>query len=126
MSVLTVYYNPRCSKCRNALAFLDENKEKYNYTTKNIVYEKEPPSREQLELIADYSNLRSKPESEKAYKTFVRSDAAHLTSSWDDTFALLEKDITKIERPFIVDYNKKKAVLGRPDVSVIEAFLKEL
>lgn len=125
-TTLSIYHNPRCSKSRTALAYLENNKDKYNYDVDIILYQKETPTREQLEKLSSYLGLTSKAESAKPWKVLLRPDAQKLVSSWEETYELLESDAKHLERPFIVDFEHEKAALGRPDLSDVEALVQNL
>lgn len=126
MISLSIYHNPRCSKSRNALAYLEQNKEKYNYDIDVILYQKEPPTRAQLEKLSGYLGLTEKDESAMPWKILLRPDAQKLASSWEEAYRLLETDPKHLERPFIVDFQHAKAALGRPDLSDVEALVQNL
>jgi arsenate reductase len=124
MTVLTIYHNPRCSKSRSALKYLEENAG--SYTVETVLYQKTGPTREQLEKLSNYLGLTSKPDSEAPWKILLRPDAKKLVNSWDETFELLEKDPNHLERPFIVDFENERAALGRPDLTDVEALVSSL
>lgn len=126
MVSLSIIHNPRCSKSRNALAYLEDNKDKYNYDVKVILYQKEPLTREQLEQLSNYLGLTAKDDKSEPWKILLRPDAQKLVSSWKETYELLEKDPKHLERPFIVDFENGKAALGRPDLSDVEALVQSL
>jgi arsenate reductase len=126
MVSLSIFHNPRCSKSRNALAYLEENKDKYNYDVQIILYQKDPLSREQLEKLSTYLGLTSKEESTQPWKILLRPDAQKLVSSWEETYDLLETEPKHLERPFVVDFENERAALGRPDLSDVEALVQNL
>lgn len=126
MVSLSIIHNPRCSKSRNALAYLEDNKDKYNYDVKVILYQKEPLTREQLEQLSNYLGLTAKDDKSEPWKILLRPDAQKLVSSWKETYELLEEDPKHLERPFIVDFENGKAALGRPDLSDVEALVQSL
>lgn len=126
MVSLSIIHNPRCSKSRNALAYLEDNKDKFNYDVQVILYQKEPLTREQLEKLSNYLGLTAKDDKTQPWKILLRPDAQKLVSSWEETYELLEEDPKHLERPFIVDFENGKAALGRPDLSDVEALIQNL
>lgn len=126
MTSLSIYHNPRCSKSRNALAYLEQNKDKYNYDIDIILYQKEAPTRAQLEKLSSYLGLTLKDESTMPWKILLRPDAQKLVSSWEEAYQLLETDAKHLERPFIVDFKHGRAALGRPDLTDVEALVQNL
>ncbi|KAI8886533.1 hypothetical protein K501DRAFT_283737 [Backusella circina FSU 941] len=124
MTVLTIYHNPRCSKSRTALKYLEENAN--NYTIETILYQKTGPTRDQLEKLANYLGLTNQPDADAPWKILLRPDAKKLVNSWAETYALLEEDPNHLERPFIVDFENERAALGRPDLTDVEALVNNL
>lgn len=123
---LSIFHNPRCSKSRNALAYLEDNKDKHNYNVQIILYQKEDLTRQQLQLISDYLGLTEQEESKEPWKVLLRPDAKKLASSWEEAFELLEQDPKHLERPFVVDFENKKAALGRPDLEQVEELVQSV
>lgn len=119
---LSIFHNPRCSKSRNALAYLEENKDKYNYLVQINLYQKETITRDQLTQLVDYLGLDKK---EASWKILLRPEAQKLVSSWDEAFDLLVEEPKYLERPFVVDFEQKKAALGRPDLTDVEALVRD-
>ncbi|KAI8080112.1 uracil phosphoribosyltransferase-domain-containing protein [Gilbertella persicaria] len=123
MTTLSIFHNPRCSKSRNALAYLEQNKDKYSYDIQVILYQKQSLTREQLSQLSEYLGLANKP---SGWKTLLRPDAQQLVSSSEEAYALLEKEPQHLERPFVVDFENKKAALGRPNLDAIEKLVSSL
>ena len=104
---MKIYHNPRCSKSRQGVAFLEELNQKFEI----IDYLKSPVSEEELTDLIKLLNI--------APIDLVRKNEA----IWKENFkgkTLSNLEIIKamvefpklIERPIIV--NGKKAVIGRP------------
>ena len=104
---MKIYHNPRCSKSRQGVAFLEELNQKFEI----IDYLKSPISEEELTDLIKLLNI--------APIDLVRKNEA----IWKENFkgkTLSNLEIIKamvefpklIERPIIV--NGKKAVIGRP------------
>lgn len=119
---LSIFHNPRCSKSRTALAYLEENKDKYDYLVQINLYQKETITRDQLTQLVDYLGLDKK---EASWKILLRPEAQKLVSSWDEAFDLLVEEPKYLERPFVVDFEQKKAALGRPDLTDVEALVRD-
>jgi arsenate reductase len=110
---MKIYFNPRCSKCREALCIIEENGVKPEV----IEYLDETPSARELREVIHL--LGVKPHDiirtgEEVYKTkFKGKDLSD--EEWIQ--AMIENPIL-IERPIIVDGDR--AVIGRPPVKVLE------
>ncbi|CAO3655473.1 unnamed protein product [Mucor hiemalis] len=102
MVSLSIIHNPRCSKSRNALAYLEDNKDKYNYDVQVILYQKEPLTREQLEKLSNYLGLTAKDDKTQPWKILLRPDAQKLVSSWEETYELLEEDLNILNVPLLL------------------------
>lgn len=110
-----LYYNPQCSKCREALALLKEQ----GIVMEVVEYLKTPPSKEDLEtLVAQVDSLPA----------LVRiKDEKFMQDPFDvnlkeDVIANLLKHPSLMERPIL--QGKGKAVIGRPVEKILQ-FLKE-
>lgn len=109
----TVYHNPRCSKSRFALDYLDKANLKYEV----VEYLKETPTKEELEKIISMLDIRPEElirKSEAEYKENYKGK--QLTGSeWIDAMILFPK---LIERPIVIKNNK--AVIARPTERIKE------
>jgi arsenate reductase (glutaredoxin) len=110
---ITIYHNPRCSKSRQALAFLEET----GVHPEVVEYLETPPTRVQLEAIL--KKLRMKPEQlvrtgDELFKTKYQGRTLG-DEEWLD--ALVEHPIL-MERPIVV--KGERAVVGRPPEKVLE------
>lgn len=110
---MVIYYNPRCSKCREAVDILDGE----NCEIEIREYLKTPPTKKELkELLAKlgckpFDIVRQKEELyQKKFKNKKFSDA-----EW---IHLLCENPILIERPIVVD--GYKAIVGRPPALVLE------
>ena len=110
MKKVIFYSYPKCSTCRKASKWLDQND--INYQFVDIV--KEPPSKKFLKLaliqfsfdIKKIFNTRG-----KSYK-LIDSNIFELTKQ--EVIELLSKDGKLIKRPFLV-INNSKLILGFND-----------
>lgn len=129
MSGLTIYHNTRCSKSRTALSYLEENKEKDGYELTVCQYQKDPPSREILKTLSDYLGLADKDASTRPWDVLLRPEAKKKVGSLEEAWDLIEKDPNVLERPFVIDWDNKKAAIGRTvsgheDLSSVEALVE--
>jgi len=113
---ITIYHNPRCSKSRAALEWLQQNQSDSELTV--IEYLKDPLNRETVLEILD--ELQLQPEElvrrgEAKYKELKLKDS----SAGQLIDAIVENPIL-LERP-IVRYARQAAV-GRPLDNIIELF----
>lgn len=114
---MVIYYNPKCSTCRQAKVLLEENKCEFeirNYLT-------QPPSQKELkELIQKlgckpFDIVRQKePVFINEYKEKKITDA-----QW---IKILSENPVLIERPIVID--GKKAIIGRPPLKVLSLLQK--
>lgn len=111
--IITLYYNPRCSKCREALALLEEN----GREPEIIEYLKTPPTREELKAILRKLGMRPADivrKGEEIYKTQYK-DRELSDDEWLD--ALVAHPVL-IERPIVV--RGDRAMVARPPEKVLE------
>lgn len=115
MKTSTIYHNPRCSKCRAALALLHER----GVEPRVIEYLEHPPSVAELSVLlgrlgfTDVRQLMRKGEAEYAALGLgnpALSRAALLSA--------LAEHPQLIERPIFV--HEARAVIGRPPEKVLE------
>ena len=117
MKKVIFYSYPKCSTCRKASKWLDQNNIKYQFI--DIV--KEPPSKQYLELafiqfssdIKKIFNIRG-----KSFK-FIDFDILDLTKK--KIIELLSNDGKLIKRPFLI-INKSKLILGFKESEYITIF----
>lgn len=113
---VSLYYNPRCSKCREALCILEEQ----DIHPEIIEYLKTPPTEKQLKELLKKLGLKpiellrkKEPLFEKKFKNKKLSDA-----EW---VKVMCKNPILIERPIAIEGNK--AIIGRPVERVVD-FIK--
>lgn len=105
--MIEVLHNPRCTKSRQALQYLDDKNIAYD----TILYLKEPLDKSQLAAIIEKTGLKPIDVVRKTEK------------DWKENFKGKEMDDDQvleamlaypklIQRPIII--NKNKAVIGRP------------
>ena len=107
MSQFTVYHNPRCSKSRLALAYLDEKNEDYSV----VEYLKEPLSGKDIEDLLEKLNISAEELLRKGEKDF--NDHFRGKNLSQKEWARAMSDYPKLmERPIVVKGGK--AVVARP------------
>ncbi|WP_455223520.1 arsenate reductase (glutaredoxin) [Kaarinaea lacus] len=111
---VTIYHNPRCSKSRQTLQLLEDNK------VKPIVVEylKTPPSKSELKRILKMLHLKPRDllrKKEPEYKT-QGLDNSSLTDEQIIDIMLAHPKL--IERPIVVKGDK--AALGRPPENILK------
>ena len=111
---LVMYHNPRCSKSRETLQILEDNK----MTPQIIEYLEEPPSPEELKQIVKLLGgsvrdlLRT---TEAVYKDAELDDDA---LSDDEIIEAISEYPALLQRPIVIVGDK--AIIGRPPVKVLE------
>jgi arsenate reductase len=112
-----IYYNPDCSKCREALDLL--NGANCEVTIRN--YLNEPPSASELKVLVE--KLGCKPSdlvrrSEPLYTEKFSGDK-YTEEEW---LEILSENPILIERPIVV--NETEALIGRPPMLVLSLVKK--
>src|SRR5437016_12555567 len=112
---ITVYFNPKCSKCRTAHSILDERGVDATYYR----YLEQAPSREELERVMGLLGVDDPRQmmrtGEDVYKELGLADA--------DRDALLDamtKHPILIERPIVI--RGDRAVIARPPEKLLDLF----
>lgn len=108
----TIYHNPRCSKSRQTLALLEENK----LDIIIVEYLKTPLSRSELDQLHKQLQIEASQmirTKEAEFKT-----AAINLSDDDAVLDAIEQLPKLLERPIVV--TEKGAVTGRPPENVLE------
>ena len=110
---MIIYYNPMCSKCREAVQILEKNK--CEFTIRE--YLKKPPTKKELrELLA---KLGCKPLDiiRKKEKLFIKKFEKKKFED-EEWIQILIEHPELIERPIVID--GYKAVIGRPPELIID------
>lgn len=110
---ITIYHNPRCSKCREAMGVLEGS----DCEIEIIEYLKDFPTKKELKDLLMKLGLKpldiirtSEPLFEKKLKNKKFTDA-----EW---IQILIENPTLLQRPILVD--GYKAIIGRPVEKVVE------
>ena len=107
MKKVIFYSYPKCSTCRKASKWLDQNNISYQFI--DIV--KEPPSKKFLELALMQFSLDIKKIFNTRGKSFKSIDFDILNLTKKEIFELLSNDGKIIKRPFLI-INECKIILG--------------
>ena len=107
MKKIIFYSYPKCSTCRKASKWLDQNN--INYQLIDIV--KEPPSGKFLELALKQFSSEIKKIFNTRGKSFKSIEMDILDLTKKRIIELLSKDGKLIKRPFLV-INENKLILG--------------
>lgn len=104
---LRIYYNPRCSKCRDAVAIVHEQ----GYETELIKYLEMPPDKQELREIL--KKLQIKPVELIRQGEAIFKEKFSGKNLSDDAWleAMLQYPVL-IERPIVIRGNR--AVIARP------------
>ena len=110
---VTVYHNPRCSKSRCALAFLDDKGIEFEV----VEYLKTMPSKEEIKLLLEKLGIKAEElirKGELDYKENFKGK--NLTEiQWIEAMTKYPK---LIERPIVI--KNDKAVIARPTERILE------
>jgi arsenate reductase len=110
---MKIYHNPRCSKSRCALEWLQEK----SFEFEVVDYIKNPPKISEIKLILSQLNRNSMDlirKNETEFKEFIQGK----NLSEAEIIELMSKYPKLIERPIVI--NKGKAVIARPIEKLIE------
>lgn len=113
----TIYYNPRCSKCRQTLALLQEN----DIEPAIVLYLENPPSRGALTEVVRKLGLDPREivrfKEPVARELGLSPEDERSRTEWID---ILAGNPSLIERPIVI--HGDKAVIGRPPENVLGLF----
>jgi arsenate reductase len=113
LSDAKIYFNPRCSKCRDALALLHER----GIEPQVVEYLRTPPTAAELEAIV--AKLGIKPEQlVRNREPVYREKYAGKSLGDAEWIAAMVRDPILIERPIVITGNR--AVIGRPPSLVLD------
>ncbi|KAG0287125.1 hypothetical protein BGZ96_008906 [Linnemannia gamsii] len=115
---ITFFHNPKCSTSRNAQTLLQSaiTTTSSPVSIETVEYLKHPLTRDQVREILTFLDAEEHPE---VIKEFLRKDAPK-AETIEEAQEVLKKDPAMLQRPLVVDWNAKKAVIGRPAEAVLE------
>jgi arsenate reductase len=113
MSDATIFFNPGCRKCRDALALLQER----GIEPQVVEYLKTPPTAAELEAIIALLGIKPEQLVRKGEPLYQEKYAG---KTLDDAewVAAMVRDPILIERPIVIAGNR--AVIGRPPSLVLD------
>lgn len=113
MSEITIYHNPRCSKSRQGLQFLNER----NIEPQIRLYLTNPLTKSELSSLIDLLGIEPLDLVRKN-EAILKTEYKGKNLSDDDIIEAMVENPKLIERPIIV--NKNKAVIGRPAEKILD------
>ncbi len=113
MSDVKIYYNPSCSKCRQTMALLEENK----IEPEVIEYLQTPPAREDLVNIVSLG-IPAKDLVRSHEDAWTALGIDLISASDDEILDALVDAPGAIQRPIVI--SNGKATLGRPPEKVLD------
>ncbi len=111
---ITIYHNPRCSKCRLTMELLENN----NASPETIEYLKSPPSKQELENILTMLGMEPRDLMRKHESPYKENNLDDPSLSREALIAAMICYPILIERPIVV--HDGKAIIGRPPEKVLE------
>ena len=111
---IKVWHNPRCSKSRLALKYLEEK----GCTVEVFEYLKTPPERADVEEVLGYLGMDAKTLLRRGEAPFKDLKLGAEETSTDQVIDAIVSNPILIERPIVLANGK--AALGRPPESVID------
>ncbi|MCF6194672.1 MAG: arsenate reductase (glutaredoxin) [Kangiellaceae bacterium] len=113
MSEFKIYHNPRCSKSRQTLALLEENK----VDLEIIEYLNHPPSASELADVILLLGIEPRELMRKGEPEYKESGLNNSELSNQQQIKLMIANPKVIERPIVI--GNGKAAIGRPPESVL-------
>ena len=111
---LKILHNPRCSKSRQTLAILSENRINVDI----IEYLKDVPSKETLKKIINVLGIKPRDLLRKGESVYKENNLRREDLTDDDLIQFMLDNPILIERPIV--YDDKRAVIGRPPDNVLK------
>lgn len=109
---VTVYHNPRCSKSRAAMEYLEE----HGIEAEVIKYMDSPPDANDIKELLSMLGMSPRELMRKHEKVFKDAGLDDPTFTDDELIEAMAQCPSLIERPIVV--NNGKAVLARPPETV--------
>lgn len=110
---MKIYYNPKCSKCRETLNLIESKGKKAEI----VDYLNHPPSVETLRNIVAVLGIKPEMLVRKKEAIFIENFKGKVFND-EQWLEILSNNPKLIERPIVID--GKKAVIGRPPELVLE------
>ena len=113
--MIQIYHNPRCSKSRECLAFMDNSKEKFEV----IKYLEDRFTVDELQNIINKLGIPPIDLVRKKEKIWIEKFKSRTLTDQEIIEAMVSNP-TLIERPIVVNGNK--AIIARPTEKAAEVF----
>jgi arsenate reductase len=111
---VTIYYNPRCSKCRLTLDLLEQEGQQPQI----VEYLSTPPTAETLTSILNMLGLEPRELMRKHEPEYTGAGLDNPALSRDELIAAMVRYPRLIERPIVI--KNGKASIGRPPEKVLD------
>lgn len=115
---MIIYYNARCSKCREALSILEKNKCEVTFRE----YLKETPTQKELKSLLKKLGCKAVDIVRKSESLF-KAEFLGKNLSESQWIKVLSENPILIERPIVID--GENAVVGRPPELVLTLLKKK-
>ncbi|KAG0212251.1 hypothetical protein BGX28_006604 [Mortierella sp. GBA30] len=112
---ITFFHNPRCSTSRNAAKLLETEAESKSFQINTVEYLKNPLTKDQVKDILGFLDAEHNP---SVFAEFLRKDAPK-AETVEQVQEIIASDPALMQRPLVVDWASKKAVIGRPAEAVL-------
>jgi len=111
---VTIYFNPKCSKCRLTIELL----EKEGQLAEVIEYLNTPPDAGTLESILGMLGMEPRDLMRKHEKEYTTAGLDNPNLSREQLISAMIEHPRLIERPIVI--KNGKAIIGRPPESVLD------
>jgi arsenate reductase len=111
---VTIYFNPKCSKCRLSIEIL----EKEGQHAKVIEYLNTPPDARTLESILDMLGMEPRDLMRKHEKEYAGAGLDSPDLSREQLINAMIEHPRLIERPIVI--KNGKAIIGRPPEKILD------
>ena len=111
---VTIYYNPRCSKCRLALDLLEQQGQQ----ARIVEYLDNPPDVATLASILDMLGLEPRALMRTREQEYTSAGLDNPALGREELIAAMVEHPRLIERPIVV--KDGKAIIGRPPEKVLD------
>ncbi|KAG0006259.1 hypothetical protein BGZ80_008109 [Entomortierella chlamydospora] len=112
---LTLYHNPKCGTCVTATPLLQKEAESKGFELEMIEFRYNPLTPEQVEQVLTFlgAGQGNDEETAKICQNFLRKDAPKV-SSIAEAKKVVADDPAMMQRPIVVNWSAKKAMVCRP------------
>ncbi|KAI1315683.1 hypothetical protein EDD11_000457 [Mortierella claussenii] len=112
---LTLYHNPKCGTCVTATPLLEAEAQKKGFQLEKVEFKVHPLTSEQVDQVLLFlgAGKGSEEETAKIVQLFLRKDAPKATTV-EEAKRIVAEDPTLMQRPLVVNWEAKKAMVCRP------------